>query len=809
MSPESTLDRSLRDAHRARVAAQLPHLAWVVFGCSIMWFVFAALADSNAVRSAAPLGVVIAILVVQGGEFAGATALCRSTPTGGAVVPIAVATCFVVGLVWVWILTVTATMTSMLTAGVVSMLSAAPLVLSWGLAPQLVFQGSLTIAWFVALGTLPRHLPLPEIVAAISVGNLIALVASQWASHAFRGEVLARFAALEFDRQLAASLGAYRALAENAVDFIWAIDLDGRWTYVNEALARRCGRTVASMIGQPVRDILVDHPGQPDPATLIARLASGEPVPPQLLQMTTVDGPRWVEAVSAPVLGSHGEVVGVQGSSRDVTEKRLAEHALRTSEERFRSFAESMASAMLIAQRDGITYVNPAVSAMTGFDRGELLGKQVWDLVHPDERATARAKVTARLDGARLLPYAEYRLATKSGEPRWVDIRVTMVELEGVPTMLATALDVTERKLAEQALRASEARYRGLVESQREIVLRFDARGRVTFANDAYCDTYGVPREDVIGQEFWPLVHEDDVEPLRAAVAATMRPPYRDTVEVRSRTVHGWRWFEWEASAVSDGSGMVLEGQATGRDVTERRRAQDALRASLEELQQSQEKLRMLAQRQVAIREEERKRLSFDLHDDVCQELVAVGILVESVAGRLGAAPPPLAADLTRATRYLREVVDHLRLLARDLRPLALADFGLESSLRALATGLSTERTSVETAFAAAIPRLDESIEVTIYRIAQEAVTNAVRHADARHVAVTLAVAGERLYLSVSDDGRGFDVAASELRALGLASMRERAQALSGRLEVRSLPGEGTTVELDMPLVVPTSATAA
>jgi PAS domain S-box-containing protein len=414
------------------------------------------------------------------------------------------------------------------------------------------------------------------------------------------------------------------------------------------------------------------------------------------------------------------------------------------------------------------------------------------------------------LEGGRVPTRTGYRLATKSGELRWVDITVAMLELDGAPAMLGTAFDVTERRLAEEALRSSEARYRGLVEWQHELVLRFDASGLVTFANDAYCATYGLDRARAVGETFWPLVHPEDVAELRAAVAATMRPPYRALVEVRSRTVQGWRWFEWESSAVRDVNGAVLEGQAAGRDVTERREAQDALRTSLEELRRNEEKLRLLSQRQVAVREEERKRLSIDLHDDVCQELVAVGILVESVVGRLGSPPPEAVSDLTRCSRYLREVVDHLRVLARDLRPLVLHDLGLESSLRSLALGLSNAETTVRAEFATEIPRLAEPAEVSVHRIAQEAVTNAVRHAHACNVTVTLAARGDRLQLEVRDDGCGFDVATREVtHALGLASMEERAQALAGRLTVESRRGVGTAIRLDCPLQARVGASAA
>jgi len=870
MSAESTLDLSLREAHRRRIAAQLPHLGWVVTGGSVLWFALALIADSGVVRAQVTPVTVLLILAFQGGIFAGAAVMSRREPTGPHVTALALASCCLVGFLWVWLLTSTATVAATLTFATLTLFGAAPLVLAWGLGPQLAFQGALTVMWIVALRQLPHPLSMTEMMSALAFGNLMALAVTQWAAHSFRTETLARFAALDFDRQITASRDAYRALAENAVDFIWATDLQGRFTYVNESLARRCGVRVSELIGQSVQTILTPHPSHPDPRQRMARMLAGEAVEPQLWQMTAAGGPCWVEAVAGPMHSPAGELVGIQGVSRDVTERRLAEDALRASEERFRSvfdnapvgmtvvspdgavlqvnralsamlgyddgaligarvwdalhpddvptlqglvgatlagerdrfavecrhmhrdghvvwnqlhvflerqsdgspgrfisqmediteqrvaeaalrsserrfrsFAESMAAGVLIVRSDGIVYVNEAVTTLTGFSREELLQKQAWDLVHPDERAGAQERVLRRMAGEELDPHTSYRLVTKTGECRWADITIVIFDLDGEPAILSTAFDLTERKLAEEALRSSEARYRGLVESQHELVLRFDADGHVTFANDAYCDTYGLARDQAIGAPFWPFVHPADVEQLRTAVKATMQPPYRATVEVRSRTVRGWRWFEWEASAVRDPNGVVLEGQAAGRDVTERRRTQDDLRASLEDLRRNEEKLRLLSQRHVAVREEERKRLSLDLHDDVCQELVAVAILVESAAGRLDAAPPEVMRDLGRATEYLSEVVDHLRDLARDLRPLVLHDLGLESSLRSLALRISNEKTTVQAIVATDIPRLEESAEMAIHRIAQEAVTNALRHAQARLVTMRLAVVGD------------------------------------------------------------------
>jgi signal transduction histidine kinase len=225
------------------------------------------------------------------------------------------------------------------------------------------------------------------------------------------------------------------------------------------------------------------------------------------------------------------------------------------------------------------------------------------------------------------------------------------------------------------------------------------------------------------------------------------------------------------------------------------------LRRSLAELQTREDQLRLLAQRQVKVREEERRRLGFDLHDDVCQELVGTGIMVESVRGRLQGVDPESSQKLGRVSRHLNELGEHLRLVARELRPMLLHDLGLEDSVRSLAAGMASPTTRVTATSLTPIPRLAEDVEVAVYRIVQESISNGLRHAAAGEIGVTLAVGDGVLRVEVRDDGRGFDVTHRQREALGLVSMEERALALGGKLVVRSTPGSGTSVVLMCPLV--------
>jgi two-component system sensor histidine kinase UhpB len=252
----------------------------------------------------------------------------------------------------------------------------------------------------------------------------------------------------------------------------------------------------------------------------------------------------------------------------------------------------------------------------------------------------------------------------------------------------------------------------------------------------------------------------------------------------------------------------VIGVRGIARDVTDRRRAEEQLHASLAELRHNEEMLRLLARRQATIREEERKRLGFDLHDDVCQELLGLGIMLAGVRRRLDGVAPAEDERLAIVVRHLHAVVEHLRNLAHDLRPLLLRDLGLEDSLRSLAEAMSEPTTLVSLTVTGSVPRLDEAIEIGVYRIAQEALANAARHAGARTIVVTLAVVGSMLELEVRDDGCGFVAGEGRKPQLGLVAMQEHALALGGRVALTSEPGRGTTVRLECPIAEPARATA-
>ena len=190
--------------------------------------------------------------------------------------------------------------------------------------------------------------------------------------------------------------------------------------------------------------------------------------------------------------------------------------------------------------------------------------------------------------------------------------------------------------------------------------------------------------------------------------------------------------------------------------------------------------------------EEERARVARDLHDEVNQSLT--GVLLHLEAAR-AAAPPELEAELDQTKSAANQAMSELLTLARQLRPTALDDLGLRAAVEGLTE--SFDAGGVEISFAADgdFSTLPEDVQLVVYRVAQEALSNAARHSEASHIDVSLAQRNGEVSLEVRDDGSGFAFAEAE-RGLGLAGMRERSLLVDGHLDIQSRPGNGTTVRL-------------
>jgi len=346
----------------------------------------------------------------------------------------------------------------------------------------------------------------------------------------------------------------------------------------------------------------------------------------------------------------------------------------------------------------------------------------------------------------------------------------------------------------ETALRDSEERYRELFENSRDAIYIHDLNGRYTSVNRAAEKLTGYSREEILGRHYSNFVRPTYLKTVRENFCRKLDVPLETTYETEIACKDGTRKPVEVTSRMIYRNGEPVGVQGTVRDISERKRAQRALQT--------------YSRRLVNAQEAERENIVRELHDNIGQYLSALLLGLESCA-RL----PQLPAAAVDQLSYLKETTKQLELdvhgVALELRPTTLDDLGLEAALSSLTREWARrhdERIRAvfnSTGFTKPAERLSSDVEVAIYRVAQEALTNVSRHSKAAVVSVILARDDRNVQVIIEDDGVGFDVEnlmsdPIEDRRLGLVGMQERVQLVGGEFKIES--GAGTTIVVTIPL---------
>ncbi|MGE3294442.1 MAG: PAS domain S-box protein, partial [Geminicoccaceae bacterium] len=386
-----------------------------------------------------------------------------------------------------------------------------------------------------------------------------------------------------------ASEARYRAVVDTQREFIARITPDGRLTFVNDAYCRYYGRTREELLGRRFNDFTATLPA--DRTRDEVHLASLTPDSPSRaieLRRVLPDGRlRWVQWVDTALFDEEGRLVEIQAVGRDITEQRESEQALLKSEASYRALVETQTEFILRQRPDGIlTFVNEAYGRYIGLPREQLL-RGDWNdfaLIIEEDR-DRHTRHLAALTPEQPTASIELRALLPDGTDHWelwVDTGIfdrdgTMIEIQSV------GRDVTERKRSELALRDSEARYRTLVETQTEFVLRQLPEGRLTFVNEAYCRYVGKPREYILSEEFngLDMMVPEDRPRFEAHLRSLMPDNPTAIMETRAVLPDGsFRWERWIDTGVFDDAGELVELQSTGRDITDQKKGELALRES-------------------------------------------------------------------------------------------------------------------------------------------------------------------------------------------------------------------------------------
>lgn len=405
-----------------------------------------------------------------------------------------------------------------------------------------------------------------------------------------------------------------------------------------------------------------------------------------------------------------------------------------------------------------------------------------------------------------LIHHVEFKLADeRSGA---IDIRCASASaggeqpsssrvLENVADMFRTAVD---RRRAITALRQSERRYRSVVEHQSDLVCRYKPDTTLTFVNDAYCRFFGKRREELLGRHFIELIPEGDRHAALAHVTSLLdgREPQVDehNVLMPNGMIGRQQWID---DVVLADDGTIEELQGIGRDITDRWRAEEALRHKEASLREAYERIRSLAHRLIVAQESERTEIARDLHDDVSQQLAALGIGLSLVEAQLKA-DPANKLEVARLREMATGLADKVRHVSHALHPGVLQHAGLSAAIASHCEAVAAQHTFLVTFESrGTFNDIDRDVALCLYRAVQQGLRNVAMHASASRAAVSLSRAGAELQLTITDNGRGFDPSKTRTRGLGLLSIEERVHLANGNFLITSRPGGGTRVTIKVP----------
>ena len=603
-------------------------------------------------------------------------------------------------------------------------------------------------------------------------------------------------------RTLRESEERFRLIAENASDLITVIDTKGTRVYANPAYGKLFG-DARSLIGSDMAAYI--HPDDQGKVreSFLETLNDGHTRHSVFRFLLPNGEVRYIESYRSAVLDAQERVEFVVAVARDVTERRRTEEALSARDAQLQE-AQGLAnlgswewdlrtnSRTWSAQLSRIFGLRPdqMPSTFDGF----------YPLVHAEDRErTAQLAREALRTGKSY--ENQFRIVRPDGAVRTVhnQARVDRDESGKPVRVIGVCQDITERKLAEEQARVSQERFRMMVENVRDYAIyMLDMKGYITSWNLGAERICGYLADEIIGRHysrFFLSDHATRGDPGIQLQFASIQGRYES---------EGWRvrkngaqfWAHVILTPLLDETGKLRGFSEIVHDITERKRAE-------EDLHGYADRLKTTSRRLVEVQESERRMLATELHDRVGQNLTALGINLSIVAGGMPAgAKPELAARLEDCNSLVEGTVDAMRDVMAELRPHALDDYGLPAALRSLATGFS-RRTGIHVAFekegrGADLPK---PVDLAMFRIAQEALNNVAKHANAQRVEIAIRRKNGNAVLSVSDDGVGFDPQRIDgPRAdagWGLLIMRERAEAVGAHFTLKAGPNSGVQVVVE------------
>jgi PAS domain S-box-containing protein len=594
----------------------------------------------------------------------------------------------------------------------------------------------------------------------------------------------------------------FRAIVENTPDHIMRFDRGFRPKYVNPAVARMYGKPAEALTGKTIGELAGDLGLDIDEAemgVLLHRIKTvfdtGKPCQFEI-SWPSPGGRMYYSVGFFPEFDSNDSVINVLAISRDITERMKAEDALRRSEDRTRLIIDTIPTMAWSMGADGVLdFVNKRWLDYAGIALEEEI-EDPTQIIHPEDLPGVMESWKTNM-GAGKSSEEEIRLRRADGVYRWFLVRTAPLHDEQgkLVKWYGVSIDIEESRRLNNALRESEQRYLSLFENMTEGVAYFQMLFKDGELEDAIYLEVNTAWEkltglhNVIGRrisEVIPGSVDTNSEFFQRAIRVSLTgQPER--FEAYSTYLKKWV----STSAYSPKKEQVI---AVIDDITERKQAEETL-------QQSYKEIRQLTEHLQNIREDERKNVAREIHDELGQQLTAIKMDVAWIDKKTPEATVEIKAKLKNIIALLNESNQSVRRILSELRPKILDDHGLLEAVEWLGREFS-KATGIPVTFVATEKDINvsEQIATCIFRVCQEAFTNITRHSHATHVLNSISIIEENIVVTMEDNGVGFDATSIQnKKSFGILGMKERVGSLGGKFDLVASVGKGTSIKVSLP----------
>ena len=489
---------------------------------------------------------------------------------------------------------------------------------------------------------------------------------------------------------------------------------------------------------------------------------------------------EWSLLTKVPLRNLNGDIIGLAGIKRIITEQKKAEDALIASEEKNKSLFDNSISGIGLSKGNRVISANKALLNIFGYDSlEEFTGIPLLDHIAPESKKIIRDMIQLRKKGKlESITYFEYKIIRKDGKTRDLEISSTQISIEGENYTLSTFNDITERKRAEGKI-AELAKF---PEENPHPVLRLTENGTIIYSNKA---------GSIILETWNRKVGERLPEDYQNRIEQILQSSEVTCFEFEC---HNGRIFEITIAPILE-MGYI---NIYGLDITQRKYVEDSLL-------KYHEQLKSLASKLTITEEHERYRIATELHDHICQSLAMSKIKLETLI--YSKISNDTRGSLTEVCKWLTQVIENTRSLTFDLSSPILYELGFEKAVAAWLEDEIQQKHNIETEFKddGQFKPLDNDVRALLFRDVRELLINIVKHAHANRVKVYISKVKDRISVIVEDDGKGFDPlkianAGINRTGFGLFSIRQRLEYLGGLFEIDSSPGKGCRITMLAPL---------